>query len=75
MSPLAAPRLAAPSHGQAGKHISSFSLLVAGVKGPLYLHGEKQMNPRLCFPSPDAPPLLQGLFITSFHSQLSGKEQ
>lgn len=47
MSLLSDPRLAAPSHGRAGKHISSFNLLVAGVKGPLYLRGEKQMNPGL----------------------------
>ena len=54
MSPPSDPRLAAPSHGRAGKHISSFNLLVAGVKGPLYLRGERQMNPGLkqgsCFP-------------------------
>lgn len=47
MSPPSAPRLAAPSHGRAGERISSFHLLVAGVKGPLYLRGERQMNPRL----------------------------
>lgn len=47
MSPPSDPRLAAPSHGCAGKHISSFNLLVAGVKGPLYLRGERQMNPGL----------------------------
>lgn len=72
------PRLAAPSHGRAGKHISSFNLLVAGVKGPLYLRGERQMNPGLkqgtCFffflPPPDAPPPVQGLFIMSFNSEL-----
>lgn len=47
MSPASDPRLAAPSLGHAGEHISSFNLLVAGVKGPLYLRGEKQMNPGL----------------------------
>lgn len=31
----------------ARKHISSFNLLVAGVKGPLHLRGERQMNPGL----------------------------
>lgn len=41
------PRLAAPSPGRAAEHISSFSLLVAGVKGPLHLHGERQINPWL----------------------------
>lgn len=54
MSPPSDPRLAAPSHRRAGKHISSFNLLVAGVKGPLHLRGESQMNPELrqgtCFP-------------------------
>lgn len=60
----------------ARKHISSSNLLVAGVKGPLHLRGERQMNPGLkqgtCFfsPPPDAPPPAQGLFIMSFNSQL-----
>lgn len=80
MSPPSDPRLAAPSHGRAGKHISNFNLLVAGVKGPLHLRGEKQMNPGLKqgtyfffffpFPPPDAPPPVQGLFIMSFNSRL-----
>jgi len=72
------PPSTAPSHGRAGERISSVSLLVAGVKGPLYLRGERQMNPRLkqgtsfFFPPlpPDVPPLVQVFFIMSFNSQL-----
>lgn len=70
MSPQAGPRLAAPSYSLSSKHISSLNLLVAGVKGPLYLHRERQMNPGLkqgtCFfPLPDAPPPVKGSFIVS----------
>lgn len=65
--------MADPSHGRAHKHISSSNLLVAGVKGPLHLHRERQMNPGLkqgtCSP-PSLPPLAQGPFIMSFNSQL-----
>lgn len=67
MSPASDPRLAAPSLGRAGEHISSFNLLVAGVKGPLYLRGEKQMNLGLkqatCFLFFSLPLLFKGFLL------------
>lgn len=43
-SPEAGPRLVALSQDPSQKHMPSWSLLVAGVKGPLYHHRRNLMN-------------------------------